>query len=212
MRNPGDPTAVAGYKRGRVPRAVRERQLLDLAEQLFIDHGYAGFSIEDLCRAAEVSRPIVYDHFGSKDGIYLTCLSRIRDEFEETLIDAAANAPDLDAALGQAAEAYFAIIEKQPSRWSLVYGGSTVLVGALADQLYALRARTIDRIAGIAARFAPQAGAEATTAAAHAISGAGEQLGRWWLHNPEVTRQRVVEHYLTFALPALHGLAGAGRV
>lgn len=32
-------------------------------------NGYAGFSIEDLCRAANVSRSIVYHHFGSKDDI-----------------------------------------------------------------------------------------------------------------------------------------------
>src|SRR5882757_4472745 len=84
---------VAGYKHGRVPRAIREQQLLDLAEALFIDNGYAGFSIEDLCQAANVSRPVVYHHFGSKDGIYLACLRRIRDEFEAALIDAASHAP-----------------------------------------------------------------------------------------------------------------------
>jgi hypothetical protein len=46
---------VNGYNHGRVPRPVRERQLLDLAEQLFIDRGYEGASIEELARAAGVS-------------------------------------------------------------------------------------------------------------------------------------------------------------
>lgn len=199
---------VAGYRHGRVPRAIREQQLLDLAERLFIERGYAGFSIEDLCQAANVSRPIVYQHFGSKDGIYLACLRRIRDEFDDTLIDAASNAPTDTAAIQQGADAFFAIIERDPRRWSLVYGGTTVLTGPIADELFALRARTIDRIAAIAARFAPTADPEATTAYAHFVSGAGEQLGHWWLHNPAIPRDRVVSRYVAFATAALTRLAG----
>jgi len=198
---------VAGYRHGRVPRAVREQQLLDLAERLFTDNGYAAFSIEDLCRAANVSRPIVYDHFGSKDGIFLACLRRIRDEFEQLLIAAATNAPDATSAITQGADAYFAIVERDPQRWSLVYGGATVLAG----QLFELRVATIDRIADIARRFAPHAKPQAVTAFAHFISGAGEQLGRWWLHNPTVPRRRVVAHFVSFTGGALATLSPPER-
>ena len=92
--------SVAGYKRGRVPRAIREQQLLDHAEQLLLENGYGGFSIEDLCRAAGVSRPIVYEHFGSKDGVYIACLRRIRGEFEQAIRDAAASADNLVEVFG----------------------------------------------------------------------------------------------------------------
>ena len=87
------PGSVDGYKHGRVPREVRRGQLLVLAEQLFMEKGYGGFSIDDLCRAAGVSRPIVYEHFGSKDGIYLACLRGIRSEFESALLAAAGPTP-----------------------------------------------------------------------------------------------------------------------
>src|SRR3981081_645942 len=94
-----EPRSVGGYKHGRVPRAVRSTQLLDLAEELLIENGYAGFSIDELCRAAGVSRPIVYEHFGSKDGIYLACVRRIRTEFEQALVAASAGGRDLAAPL-----------------------------------------------------------------------------------------------------------------
>ncbi|MFI9387929.1 TetR/AcrR family transcriptional regulator [Kutzneria sp. NPDC052558] len=197
-------STVGGYRHGRVPRAVREQQLLDLAEPLFIEHGYAGFSIEDLCQAAKVSRPVVYDHFGTKDGIYLACLRRIRDELDAVLVAAAGPSPATAAeAIEQAADAFFAIIERDPRRWSLVYGGTTVLTGPIADDLYALRSRTIDRIADVVTRFAPTAGAEAIATYAHFISGAAEQLGRWWLRNPDTPRDRVVANYVAFATGAL---------
>lgn len=209
MANAVHPRAeqVTDFKHGRVPRAVREQQLLDLAERLFIDNGYAGFSIEELCREAGVSRPIVYDHFGSKDGIYLACLRRVREELEDTLSTAAEHTPDLVASIRQGAEAYFSIIERNPRRWSLVYGSAGELVGGIADQLYDLRTRTTDRIAAIVQRYAPHAENEAVAAAAAAISGAAEQIGRWWMRNPDISRQRVVDYYLTFTIGALNSLA-----
>ena len=51
------PRSVNGYQHGRVPRAVRREQLLALAEELFMEKGFDGFAIDDLCRAAGVSRP-----------------------------------------------------------------------------------------------------------------------------------------------------------
>src|ERR1700716_2081035 len=131
--------SVHGYKHGRVPRAVREQQLLDLAEQLFIEKGYDRMSIEDLCRAAGVSRPIVYEHFGSKDGIYLACVRRIRAEFEEAMLGASAGGNDLATTLERGADAFFSILERDPRRWSLVYGGANGLVGPLAGPLPSLR-------------------------------------------------------------------------
>src|SRR3989442_16023174 len=122
-----EPRDVNGYKHGRVPRDVRRGQLLELAEELFMEKGYEGFSIDDLCRAAGVSRPIIYEHFGSKDGIYIACLTRIRAEFEQALLAGAAESPDLASTAQNCARAWFEILERDPRRWSLVYGGPTGL-------------------------------------------------------------------------------------
>lgn len=202
---------VAGYKHGRVPRAIRNQQLLDLAEQLLIENGFAGFSIEDLCRAAGVSRPIVYERFGSKEGIYLACLRRVRGEFEQALIDAAASTSEVLTALERGSDAFFSTLEREPRRWSLVYGGATALVGPIADDVEALRTETVDRIAAILASFIPHADPERLTALAHAISGAGEQLGRWWLRNPDIPRHRIVAHHCDFCAPAIARLADSVR-
>jgi AcrR family transcriptional regulator len=190
--------SVNGYKKGRVPRAVRRNQLLELAEELFVEKGHTGFSIDDLCRAAGVSRPIVYEHFGSKDGIYIACLRGIREDFEQALLAAAAGAPDLETACERGAEAWFDTIVREPQRWSLVYGGATGLIGPLADQLGDLRDITVSQIGMLVTAYGGRAEAEQTSLWAHAVSGAGEQLGRWWLRNPDVPRERVVAYYSDF--------------
>src|ERR1700722_16292251 len=85
-------TDVDGYRHGRVPRQVREQQLLDVAEEQFAVHGYGGASIEVIAKLAGVSRPIVYDHFGDKEGVYIACLRRARGELEEMILEAASKA------------------------------------------------------------------------------------------------------------------------
>jgi AcrR family transcriptional regulator len=192
--------SVNGYKHGRVPREVRRSQLLELAEPLLMEKGYGGFSIDDLCREAGVSRPIVYDHFGSKDGLYIACLHRIRAEFESAILAAAAGAPDLETTVERSSDVWFSMIEREPQRWSLVYGGATGLVGALADQLAELRESTVQQLGVLFSAFAPGADAERVMFWAHMASGAGEQLGRWWLRHPEIPRERIVKSYTEYVL------------
>lgn len=198
---PHTPT-VEGFKKGRVPREVRSRQLLDLAEQIFLENGYEGFSIEDLCRAAGVTRPVVYEHFGSKEGLFLACQRRIRTEFHEAL-DAGLAASDLETAIRGAADAFFGMLEDNPKRWLFVFCSTTGLVGPLAEELYDLRAQTVDRIAEVGQAFAPSMDEEAVVALAQAVSGAGEGLGRWWMRNRHIPRERIVDYQVRFTLAAM---------
>lgn len=181
-------------------------QLLELAEELFTEKGYAGFAIDDLCRAAGVSRPIVYEHFGSKDGIYLACLRHIRSELEQRLLTAADNTTDLASTSKLASDAWFGILHRDPQRWMLVYGGTTGLVGPLAEQLAELRDETVSRIAELISRFAPQADSEEACMVAHAVSGAGEQLGRWWLRNPNIPRERIASFFSDYLYHSVNQL------
>src|ERR671923_342516 len=72
-------TAVARiqeFRHGRVPRAVRERQLVELGEELFAERGFAKASMDELARRAGVTKPVVYELFGSKDGVFEACVER----------------------------------------------------------------------------------------------------------------------------------------
>ena len=59
-----------------VPRADREQQILDAAVAEFGGRGYAHASMAAIARRAGISKPLVYEYFGSKDGLYLACLNR----------------------------------------------------------------------------------------------------------------------------------------
>ena len=50
-------------------RAERERQLLEVAEQVLVEQGYAATTMDEIARRAGVTKPLLYDHFGSKDAL-----------------------------------------------------------------------------------------------------------------------------------------------
>lgn len=57
-------------------RADRERQLLDIAEGIFAEKGYLDATVDDIARTAGVTKPVIYDHFGSKEGLAAAVVAR----------------------------------------------------------------------------------------------------------------------------------------
>jgi AcrR family transcriptional regulator len=201
------PARLDGHLQGRVPRAVRERQLLDVAEKLFKQHGYEGTSIEDVARAAGVTRPVVYEHHGDKDGLFVACVRRARLEFEQALIGGAAEAAgsDLNAMIRFGGELFFARLEQDPRRCALLL---TTGSGPLGERLAQLRDATVVRVSAMLPEHAPglPPNPEAREAAARMVIGVAEELARWWLRSPEIPRARMVEYFATFVATGLFGL------
>jgi AcrR family transcriptional regulator len=56
--------------------AERRHQLIDVARTLFAERGYEGTSIEEIAQRANVSKPVVYEHFGGKEGLYAVVVDR----------------------------------------------------------------------------------------------------------------------------------------
>jgi AcrR family transcriptional regulator len=196
---------VNGYRHGRVPRPVREQQLLDVAEEQFATRGYDGASIEEIARLAGVSRPIVYDHFGDKEGLYLACLRRARGELEEMILTATASARTPREMLERGTDAYFEFVERSGQRWAVLFGGAG-LTGSAAEEVARLRFATVARIRDLVAAIAPGADVATVEAFAHAISGSSEQVAKWWRANPKFTRPQVVAHQFAFAWSGLREL------
>jgi AcrR family transcriptional regulator len=59
----------------------RREQLLDVGRRLFAERGLDGTSIEEIAAQAGVSKPVVYEHFGGKEGLYAVVVDREVDRF-----------------------------------------------------------------------------------------------------------------------------------
>lgn len=188
---------------GRVPRAIRERQLLDVAEKLFKLNGYEGTSIEDVARAAGVTRPVVYEHHGDKDRLFVACVRRARRELDQALVGAVAEAPgsDMPTLIARGGELFFARLERDPRRGALLLTAGS---GPLGERLAQLRDETVERMAELVAAHAPEFTDPALpAAAARVIVGVSEEFARWWLRNPDIPRERLVGYFCAFVTPGL---------
>ena len=79
---------AGGAKAGgtkRLPRAVREQQMLDAAVQMFSANGYHETSMDAIAAQAQISKPMLYLYYGSKEELFGACLSRELGRFIEAV-------------------------------------------------------------------------------------------------------------------------------
>src|SRR5579884_3424913 len=65
----------------RLPRAVREQQMLDAAVQMFSVNGYHETSMDAIAAEAQISKPMLYLYYGSKEDLFGACLNREMGRF-----------------------------------------------------------------------------------------------------------------------------------
>lgn len=204
-------TRVDG-RRTRMSAAERSQQLIDVAEALFIAKGYDRASIGDIAAAAGVSRPVVYEYHGSKEGLYLAALERAKRRLLDDYAVALAGLSDPYDLLRGTADIWFSFVERDPERWVLLYGGSAVpLTGELGRRLEAVNASNAHvYIDAIRAWVRPDVSDRSVEAAAHLMFGAAQQLSRWFLDHPAVARGEVVDRFVEFCWAGLAPLLPGG--
>lgn len=70
------PSSARRSRRVRMTGKERREQLLDIGRTLFADKGFEGTSVEEIASRAGVSKPVVYEHFGGKEGLYAVVVDR----------------------------------------------------------------------------------------------------------------------------------------
>lgn len=200
-------SAIDGHRHGRVPRSLREQQLLDVAERIFASEGYQGASIDGIAADAGVTRPMVYNYFQSKEGIYLACLRRARGRLDAELAQAAASASGLMALVANCADAYLTFVERNQGSWEVLFGGGAAIAGPATAEARELRFKTIRLLAALLKQGGAGASDQALEAFANMLSGAGEQMAKWWRSEcPTVERSQILDYYMTLVGPGIEAL------
>ena len=102
----------APTRRRRLPPAERRASILEAALPCFAQRGYMGAGTRDLARAAGVTEPILYRHFGGKADLFGAVLERAADRLAELVTDATAGQASADARLAALAAALPGIIQE----------------------------------------------------------------------------------------------------
>jgi AcrR family transcriptional regulator len=188
--------------RRRVGRAEREQQILDAAVVVFSERGFQNASMDAVAERVGVTKPVLYTHFGSKDGLLLACIARARSELLEVTTAAAAAAPNPEEMLRQGTLAFFAYLERQKPAWTMLYNESAVA----GDALEGIRAQQTDFIAALLAAQAPDADRQRLEGWAQVIVGACERLAIWRGCTHTVTSEQATEYLMDLVWTGLAGL------
>jgi AcrR family transcriptional regulator len=195
---------IEEFRHGRVPRAVRERQLVALGEELFAERGFAKASMDELARRAGVTKPVIYELFGSKEGLFRACLEglalRLAEQIAEAArgADAASAAPDPEARLRAGGLAFLRFAQENRVAYELLYEGR------FSDAAVTVRKRQAALILELMREMAPDdVDPRELELAAHAVNSAYEGVAHWMWDHPEIELERLADWTVELLLPGL---------
>ena len=102
----------------------RREQLLAVSRVLFAEKGFEGTSVEEIAARAEVSKPVVYEHFGGKEGIYAVIVDREIQGLTSALTGALSSGGHPKVLLERTALALLTYIETSEDGFRILEGNS----------------------------------------------------------------------------------------
>src|SRR5687768_16604610 len=132
---------------GRMSRADREQQMLDVAHALFAERGYGAVAMDDVASAVGVTKPLLYNYWGNKERLFLACMERSSAALFDAVLDAVRQESSPAAAARAGMRAFFAFVEADRGAWRIVFDPTLPGEGAIAARVAAER----ERITGLVA-------------------------------------------------------------
>ena len=202
-------TPAPRTRRSRMTGPERREQLISVGRKLFADKGFEAATVEEVAARAKVSKPVVYEHFGGKEGLYAVIVDRevarllggMTDALESTqggrnLLEAAVLA--LLDYIEAEADGFRILVRDSPPGQST--GSFASVMGDIATQVEGLLAKEFKR-RGLDTKPAP--------VHAQMLVGMVALTGQWWLDRRKFKKEQVAAHLVNLAWNGLGGLEPA---
>ena len=161
----------------RLPASARRRQLLDAALDAFADRGFHATSMNDVADAAGVTKPVLYQHFGSKRALYQELLDDVAATLEARIHEATATAsPRSQVEAGF--RAYFTFVAERRSRFTLLFGSGARRDAEFSGTVSRLEASVAEWVASLIDADLDDAHRRTL---AYGIVGLAEATSRYWI-------------------------------
>jgi AcrR family transcriptional regulator len=191
--------------RGRMTGKERRAQLVEIGRQLFADKGLEGTSVEEIAARAGVSKPVVYEHFGGKEGLYAVVVDREMQRLLDSITGALTGGHPREL-LEQAALALLDYIDTNADGFRILVrdsgvgistGTFTSLISDIATQVEHILGSEF-KARGFDPEFAPLY--------SQMLVGMVALTGQWWLDARRPTKSEVAAHLVNLAWNGLSGL------
>jgi AcrR family transcriptional regulator len=181
----------------------RRRQLLDIGRELFARKGFEATSIEEIAARADVSKPVVYEHFGGKEGLYEVVVDREMQALLGRFTSALATPGHPRDMLERAALVLLDYIEEETDGFRVLSRDAPVTSGGGSfSSLIGEVARKVEHILGrqFDARGYDPALAELYS---QALVGMVALVGQWWVDERFPGKHEVAAHLVNLSYNGL---------
>ncbi|MFI6940272.1 TetR/AcrR family transcriptional regulator [Streptomyces sp. NPDC050418] len=198
-------------RRTRMTGAERRQQLLDIGRTLFAEKGFEGTSVEEIAAKAGVSKPVVYEHFGGKEGLYAVVVDREMQRLLD-MVTSSLTAGHPRELCEQAAFALLDYIEEYTDGFRILVRDSPVAqsTGTFASLISDI-ATQVEDILGLefkARGFDPKL----APLYAQALVGSVALTGQWWVNTRKPKKAEVAAHLVNLAWHGLGNLEAKPRL
>ncbi|MFJ5897331.1 TetR/AcrR family transcriptional regulator [Streptomyces sp. NPDC093064] len=196
----------------RMPRAVREQQMLDAAVQIFGRRGYTAASMDEMAELAGVSKPLVYLYLNSKEDLFTACIRREAAALTEAVRAGVRPGLPADRQLWEGLRAFFTHTARHPEGWAVLHLQARTHGEPFAAEIAAMRAEIVEFVTQlilVAAREAhrdPGLPEREVAGLAEALVGAAESLADWANATPGVSARQAAATLMNFAWAGLGDL------
>ena len=159
----------------RLTAPARREQVLDVALQVFAQHGFHGSSMNDVAEAAGVTKPVLYQHFDSKRDLYHSLLEEVGNRLLTSISKGVAEATDGKSQTRLGFRAYFRWVAEDHDAFLLLFGSGSRRDDEFASAVRRITAEAADQIAPL---IAVEIDAEQQRTLAHALVGLAEGASR----------------------------------
>lgn len=206
-----EPTDAAPSRRPRGPkkvaRAVREVEILREAGVVFASRGFHATSMDEIAERAGVSKPLVYNYFGSKESLYFAYVERSGGDLLGAIVTIGREAStDPEERLRAGALAFFAFVEERRQGWDVLYSELAAAGAPFRREVLEVRRRIVVATAALFEEVAGEGDGDDYTALAHAFVGAGESLANWWLQHPDESKEAMAERLMNVTWEGLRAI------
>ena len=163
----------------RLPAAERRRQLLEVALQVFADKGFYGTSMNEVAEAAGVTKPVLYQHFTSKEALYRELVDELGTRLERAIVEGGSDADGPLQQVEGGVHAYFRWATREGPAFRVLFAEHNRADPVLATALEKVEAAVADRVAAFLAAEGLRDGERQVLA--YGVVGLAESTSRHWL-------------------------------
>ncbi|MBF6355433.1 TetR/AcrR family transcriptional regulator [Nocardia higoensis] len=185
----------------------RRQQLIEIGRSLFAERGYDATSVEEIAQRAQVSKPVVYEHFGGKEGLYAVVVDREMSMLLE-MITSSLTRNRSRVRLEQVALALLTYIEERTDGFRILVRDQAGTGTGEESRYSSLLNEAVNEVAHILAGDFGRRDLDPglATLYAQALVGMVSTAATWWLDVREPSKEVVAAHLVNLCWNGLSGL------